>query len=187
MPTLADQGWRSAGTHDGVTIATRDVDGPVHEIRATVHAPTPPAAILATLWRHEEYPQFVPYLKRLDVLRDEGNTKLLYEQFSVPVLKDRDRVVRVSRTVDKATGTCDLTSVAVSDEGPPPVRDHVRVTRSTAIWHLVPAAAGGTDVTYTVRTDGGGVVPGWIVNSAQKDAVPKLVRAMLDRAAATPR
>ena len=157
----------------------------MHEIRATAHAATTPAAILATLWRHEEYTQFVPYLKRLEVLRDDGDTKLVYEQFGIPVLRDRDRVVRVTRTTDAASGTCDLTIVAVTDEGPPPDPDHVRVTRSTAAWHLVPAD-GGTDVTYTVKTDGGGIVPGWIVNAAQKDAVPKLVRAVLDRAASAP-
>jgi hypothetical protein len=48
-------------------------------------------------------------------------------------------------------------------------------------WRLVPNDR-GTAVTYTIRTDPGGLVPAWIVNTVQARATAKLIRAMLDRA-----
>jgi ribosome-associated toxin RatA of RatAB toxin-antitoxin module len=178
-----DAEWERLGERDGIAIESRDTgDSPVRELRLTARSAVPPAAIMATIWRHDEYIQFLPYLKRLDVLRDEGDTKLVYEQIRVPVVKDRDLTVRVTRSVSADTGTYEITSVAVPDEGPPETRDHVRVRMSAARWRLAPATDGGTDVTYTIRGDAGGRLPAWIVDAVDKDAAVKILRAMLDRA-----
>jgi ribosome-associated toxin RatA of RatAB toxin-antitoxin module len=177
-----DAGWEHRGERDGIAIDSRSTrDPPLRELRLTTRSPVPPAAIMATIWRHDEYIQFVPYLKRLDVLRDEGDTKLIYEQVRAPVVKDRDLTVRVTRTVSP-DGTYEVTSVAVPDEGPPETRDHVRVRTSTARWRLAPAADGGTDVTYTIRADPGGLVPTWLFSTFERDAAVNIFHAMLDRA-----
>jgi START domain-containing protein len=179
----ADGGWQHRGERDGIAIDDRTTgESPVRELRLTTRSPVPPAAIMATLWRHDEYVQFLPYLKRLDVLRDDGDTKLIYEQVRFPVVKDRDLTIRVTRTVSPDGNTYEITSVAVPDEGPPENRDHVRVRTSAARWNLAPAADGGTDVTYTIRADAGGLLPTWIVDTFERDAAVKILRAMLDRA-----
>ena len=178
-----DAGWEHRGERDGIAIDERSTgNSRVHELRLTTRSPVPPAVIMATIWRHDEYVQFLPYLKRLDVLRDDGDTKLIYEQIGVPVVKDRDLTVRVTRTAFPDTGAYEITSVAAPDEGPPETRDHVRVRTSAARWNLTPAAGGGTDVTYTIRVDAGGLLPGWIVDTFERDAAVKILRAMLDRA-----
>ena len=180
--------WERVAERDGIVIERRTDDpSPVRELRAKTHSPLPPAAIMATLWRHEDYVQFVPYLRRLDVLRDDGDVKLVYEQIHVPFLKDRDATVRFTRTVAATSGVYEMTSRAVPEEGPPERDGFVRVRTSQARWSLAPADDGGTAVTYTLRTDMGGLVPAWIVNAAQKDAVARLIRAMLDRARDTAR
>jgi ribosome-associated toxin RatA of RatAB toxin-antitoxin module len=183
---VADDGpWERVGERDGIVIERRAVEGsPTGELRLTARSPLRPAAIMATLWRQQEFPQFVPYLKRLDVLRDDGDAKLLYEQIHVPLLKDRDVTLRTKRTASPDTGVYEVTTVAAPDEGPPEDGRHVRVRTSESRWRLAPAADGGTEATYTIRTDGGGAVPAWIVHAAQKDAAAKLVRAVLARAAA---
>ena len=56
------------------------------------------------------------------------------------------------------------------------------MTTNVGHWHLVPSADGGTDVTYTIRTDAGGHLPAWLAHRAQRDAVPELVHAILGRA-----
>jgi ribosome-associated toxin RatA of RatAB toxin-antitoxin module len=178
-----DGGWQRIGDYDGIVIDRRAGEGSsIHEVRAAAHSPLPPAAIMATLWKHDEYVQFVPYLRRLDVLREEGDTKLIYEQVHVPPMKDRDTTLRVTRTFSPADGVYRLSSTAVPEEGPPESAAYVRVRTSASRWELAPAADGGTTVTYTIRTDAGGLVPAWIVNLAQRSATAKLVRAMLDRA-----
>ncbi len=183
--TFADGGWQEIGREDGVVVEAREVAGsPLHEIRATAHATVPPEAVLEVLWRHAEHPSFVPHLAHLDVVRDAGDERIVYEQITFPLLKDRDVVLRVRRARDLATGTIDVTSAAITDEGPPPTSAFVRVTANAGHWHLVPSADGGTDVTYTIRTDAGGHLPAWVANRAQRSAVPELVQAMLHRAEA---
>lgn len=180
----ADGGdWERIADRDGVVIERRGVEGSsVREVRVTTRASLPPAAIMATLWKHDEYVEFVPYLKRLDVLRDDGDVRLIYEQIHVPLVKDRDVTLRIRRTFSAETGVYEVASVAVPDEGPPESSAYVRVRTSVGRWRLAPAADGGTAVVYTVRTDAGGLLPAWIVNAAQKDVSAQLVRAMLERA-----
>jgi len=178
-----NEGWQRVADRDGIAIDCRAVEGvSTRELRATTHSPLSPAAIIATLWRHDEYIQFVPYLKRLDVLRDDGDVKLIYEQIHVPLVRDRDVTLRVTRTFSLADGRYEVASIAVPGEGPPESGDCVRVRSSTSLWRLAPAADGGTAVTYSIRTDAGGLLPAWVVSAAQKDATAKFVRAMLDRA-----
>ena len=181
-----DDGWRRIDLEDGILVEARDVESsPLHEVRASTHSDSAPETILAVLWHHEEHPRFVPYLRHLEVLEDAGDERLLYEQIAIPVLKDRDVVLRVRRSVDPTTGVVDVTSRSVSNEGPAPTSSFVRVKSTAGHWHLVPVAGGGTDVTYTIRTEVGGSIPAWIVNRAQRESVPHGVRVMLERAAQT--
>jgi len=178
-----DAGWERVAQRDGILVERRAGEtSAVHEVRATAHSPLAPAVIAATIWKHDEYTQFLPHLKRLDILRDEGDAKLIYEQIRVPFAKDRDVTIRVTRTFSPATGVYEVAGRAVPDEGPPPSSEYVRVRETAGRWRLVVAADGGTDVTYTNRTDVGGFAPAWIVNAAQRNTVADLVRAMLDRA-----
>jgi len=98
----------------------------------------------------------------------------------VPIGRDRDTTLRITRT--RAGEGWEVESVAVADEGPPPVSGVVRVRTSRSLWRLVPAAAGGTDVSYDIRTDAAGLLPGWIASRVQNTAAVKFVRAMLERA-----
>jgi hypothetical protein len=178
-----DEGWEALGERDGITIERRSGgEAFVRELRLTTHSSVPPAGLMATIWRHDEYVQFLPYLKRLDVLRDEGEEKLIYEQIRVPIVKDRDLTVQVTRSFAPEAGSYEVVALAVPDAGPRETREHVRVRTSLARWRLVPATDGGTAVTYTIRTDAGGRLPVWIFDVAQKDAAVKILRAMLERA-----
>jgi START domain len=180
--SVAEDGWRKIDVEEGVLVETRDVEGSsLHEVRATAHTKASPAEIAGVLWKQEEFPQFLDHVKRIDVLRDGATERLLYEEFSIPILKDRDIVVRARRTSDPATGALDMESIAVSDEGPPATSRCVRIHTSVSRWRLVPAPD-GADVTYTIRADVGGYVPDWIANRVQHETVPVLVRKVLDRA-----
>src|SRR6185503_1139537 len=145
---------------DGIVIETRDVEGSaLREVRATTHTDVDPPAIAAVLWRHEEHPSFVPHLRHVEVVRDAGDQRIVYEQIGVPLLRDRDVVLRVRRQVDPSSGVIDVRTTAIADEGPPETSRFVRVRTSAGHWHLVPAPSGGTDVTYSIRTDVGAPCP----------------------------
>ena len=180
-PALAEQSWRRVGERDGMTIDARtDDDSAQREVRVATHDSLPPDAILATLWRHEDYPKFVDFLVQVDVLRDDGDSKLVYERIKVPLGRDRDTTLRITRT--HVGDGWEIVSTAVPDEGPPPTPGYVRVRTSRSVWRLVPGPAGGTDVSYEIRTDAGGLLPGWIVARIQNTAAAKFVRAVLERA-----
>ena len=177
----ADQPWRRVGDRDGMAIEARTPDGStMREVRVTTHDPLPPDTIMATLWRHEEYPRFVEFLEQVDVLRDDGDSKLVYERIRVPLGRDRDTTLRITRT--RSGEGWEVVSTAVPEEGPPPSAGYVRIRASRSVWRLVPAADGGTDVSYEIRTDAGGLLPGWIVARVQNTAAAKFVRAILERA-----
>jgi ribosome-associated toxin RatA of RatAB toxin-antitoxin module len=179
----AAEDWQRHPDQDGMVIESRPVDGTaMREVRVTTHDPLPPARIMATLWRQDEYPQFVESFAQVDVLRDDGDTKLVYERIHVPFGDPRDMTLRITRTFAAPPGVWEVISTAVPDEGPPPSPGCVRVRASRSVWRLVPGADGGTDVSYAIRTDAGGRLPGWIVAWIQKNAAAKFVRAILDRA-----
>ena len=71
--------------------------------------------------------------------------------------------------------------VAVSDEGPPEQPNYVRIKHIRGGWTLASTADGGAEVTYVVASHPGGTMPTWIINAAQKEAVPNLLKAMLQR------
>jgi hypothetical protein len=171
---------------DTIQVQVRDVEGTSQrEARATAHAAAPPAALLDVLWRHPEHPRIMPRVRHTEVLRDDGDERLIYQQIAVPIGKDRDVVLRVRKTVDPATGVVDVRSSTVTDEGPPESPTFVRVPMSAGHWHLVPAPDGGTDVTYTIRMDAGGGLASWVAGYAQRDAVTDLMRAVFAHARPT--
>ena len=55
------------------------------KVRASTHSPFPPV-IFATLWNHQEYVAFVPYLKKLEILKQSADAKVIYEQIKMPFL-----------------------------------------------------------------------------------------------------
>lgn len=177
----AETAWRHVADRDGMTIEARSVDDATRrEVRVSTHDPLSPDAIMATLWRHEEYPTFVDFLEQVDVLRDDGDSKLVYERIRVPFGRDRDTTLRITRT--RAGDGWEVVSTATPDDGPPPAAGYVRIRASRSVWRLVPGADGGTDVSYQIRTDAGGLLPDWLVARIQNAAAAKFVRAVLERA-----
>jgi ribosome-associated toxin RatA of RatAB toxin-antitoxin module len=176
--------WEKLSDERGVVIERRVVPGStLPEIRATARSPLPPSVIAETIWNYHEYPQFIPNLKRLDILSDTGDDRLTYEQVSVPLLSDRDYTVRVRKRADTAAQRYEISFQTENDTGPPPDRRHVRVAHIRGKWTVEPAADGaGSLVRYQVQAEGGGSIPNWIAGRVQRTAAPDLVRAMLDRA-----
>lgn len=173
--------WEKVTESDGVTVERRKVEGfDVYEVRATVRSKYAPKQVFDVIWNHKEYPQFVPYLKKANILSDDGTNKLIYEQLSMPVVSDRDYTVQIKKVIDEGAQLYQV-QFSSSDKGPPPSDGLVRVQRIRGGWTVEPNPAGGSDVTYVVLSDPGGSIPTWISNSAQKDAAPNFLKAMMKR------
>jgi hypothetical protein len=180
---FGEEGWQRVTVKDGVTVDRRPVPGSkIYETRAMTSSPLTPAQIFAVIWDRRAYPEFVPYIKRQDILEERGDEVLLYDQVRVPLVADRDYVVRTRREIDAASQVHRILFHSADPEGPPPQKGHVRVRNIRGSWDLRPSASGGTDVTYMLHSDPGGHIPSWIVNLVQKKEVPRFLRLMLDRA-----
>jgi START domain len=57
----------------------------------------------------------------------------------------------------------------------------VRVKHIRGGWTLEPTSDGGSDVTYIIASHPGGTIAAWIINAAQKEATPTLLKVMLRR------
>ena len=152
-----------------------------YEVRVSTFAPFPPPVIFQTLWCQHEYPAFVPYLKHLKLLTDAPDVKVIYEQITMPVVRDRDYTVtghgdlRIPRV-----GRSRRPFVSAPEAGLPVQAAYVRVTAIQGSWTLVPTHGGGSLVTYVVASDLGGALPTWLVKQAQRQAAPAVVKAILD-------
>jgi hypothetical protein len=174
-------GWQVLSNRDGLLVERRADDRP-YEIRATVETSLPPAAIFETIWKQREHPQFVPHLKRLDLLSEDGDEHLAYEQVEVPLARDRDYTVRLHKRVDVEAQRYEIGFATANEAGPPPNAGHIRVPSIHGRWLIEVGPDGkGSRVRYEVFSDPGGAIPGWLLKSLQGNAVAKLVRAMLQR------
>jgi ribosome-associated toxin RatA of RatAB toxin-antitoxin module len=174
--------WEVVTETEGMQVERRLLPGTArYEVRVSTYAPFPPQVIFKTLWRHHEYTAFVPYLKHLTILTHAPDEKMIYEQITMPVVRDRDYTVRVTAAQDATSGRIQLLFVSAPEAGPPVQATFVRVTAIQGSWTLVPTHSGGSMVTYVVASDPGGALPAWLVQVAQRKAAPTLVKAILDR------
>jgi ribosome-associated toxin RatA of RatAB toxin-antitoxin module len=179
----AGDDWESVAHDEGILVERRREPGTqFYEVRASTHSLFLPAVIFATLWKHQEYVEFVPYLKKLEILKQSEHEKVIYEQIKMPLfVADRDYTVKITAEHDATNGVIQMRFVAVLDEGPPERPKYVRVKHIRGSWTLAPTSDGGSDVTYVIVSHPGGTIPAWIINTAQKEATPNLLKAMLQR------
>jgi ribosome-associated toxin RatA of RatAB toxin-antitoxin module len=174
--------WQVLSSKEGLLVERRPAEGSLYEIRATTESSLSPAAIFETIWKQREHPEFVPHLKRLDLLSEAGDERLSYEQVAIPLARDRDYTVRLQKRVDADAQRYEVAFATANDAGPPPDKRHVRVPSIRGRWLIEPGPDGkGSMVRYEVFSDPGGALPSWLLNRVQGDAVAKLVRAMLQR------
>jgi len=150
--------WEKVAEIDGILIERRIVSPScVSEIRATAHSPLRSATIFGTIWKHHEYLEFVPYLKRLKLLSDTGDERVAYEQLALPLVGARDYTVRFRRRVDAETHRYEISMDVANNPGPPADGNHVRVTHIRGGWTVEPGPAGkGSLVRYEMQSDPGG-------------------------------
>jgi len=174
--------WQFVSHKDGLLLERRPAEGSLYEIRATAESSLSPAAIFETIWRQREHIQFVPNLKRLDLLSEAGDERVTYEQLAIPLARDRDYTVRLQKHVDADAQRYEITFATANDVGPPPDKNYIRVQAIRGRWLIEAGPDGkGSTLRYEIFSDPGGAVPSWLLNRVQGEGVTKLVRAMLQR------
>lgn len=177
--------WKPAGEVDGVKVFTREKEGSdIREIQATAVIKAPPARVMKVLGDYNEYKNFMPYTKESRLLSKEGNVTFFYSYLALPVISDRDYALKLTDTSD-VQGASPFYKVAwepANDKAPPLKKSVIRVEINKGHWLLKPTNGGDeTFATYYLFTDPAGAIPKFLVNKANKDAIPDLFRAIRKR------
>jgi hypothetical protein len=102
---------------------------------------------------------------RRELLRRDGEVTVTYTYMPVPLLADRDLVLRQEHSEDPATGVHRFVWHTIEGEGPPPPEGVVRIQRSEGMWEFTPQGEARTRLVLESLTDAGGSLPAWVVNS----------------------
>src|SRR5712691_351947 len=144
-PSWASTTWDHVTETAGIRVERRLLPGTGrYEVRVSTYAPFPPPVIFETLWKHQEYTEFVPYLQHLTILTQSPNAKVMYERITMPFVAARDYTVKVTAAQDPARGRIQIAFVSAPEYGPPETPKYVRVTDIQGSWTLVPTLDGGT-------------------------------------------
>ncbi|MCC6808390.1 MAG: hypothetical protein IT381_13280 [Deltaproteobacteria bacterium] len=149
-----------------------------YEIRVTKVSDVSAAAIADAYWNERE--TTLKTQKKYVVLSRTADEKVAYLQLHLPIVKDRDYTIRIARYFDAVSGLFQFSGRCVSDTGPPPNDDHVRVTACTAQLTLEPAGDGRTVVTYVAFANPEGRIPKWVVNAVAAKAVIEVVDKLIE-------
>ena len=178
----AGDGWILCDRTDTLTVLTRPRAGSsVRECRAIGFIDAEPIVVKRVLDDTAEYPKFMPYVVETKTIRQTADERIGYQRISPPIVGDRDYTVRVRYECSHCpTGGmiyCNRWEVA-NDLGPAEIKGVTRVKITQGSWLLEPTAGGRTRATYTIFSDSGGGIPTFLLNSANKTALPKLFDAV---------
>jgi hypothetical protein len=173
--------WKLISTSDNVALYRRSRPGPGHyESKAIGEIAASTAMVHAVIDDADAYARFMPYTVECRVLKREGDSVLAYQRISAPMVSDRDYTLRV-RTTSKAVdgGTSYLSHWETDNAaGPAEKKGIVRVKLCEGGWLLEPVGPNTTRATYSVYTDSGGIIPGFIKNTGSQIAIRKVFAAI---------
>ena len=179
-------GWTVAAHSDDLTVFTRPHDGTsLRECKAVGVINAEPIVVKRVLDDTAEYPKFMPYVVETKTICHTNDGHIGYQRLSPPIVGERDYTVRVkceSRAC-QAGGTIYCNSwEAANDLGPAEIKGVTRVKVTRGSWLLEPSPGGKTRATYTIFSDSGGGIPAFLLNAANKSAIPKLFDAVRKQA-----
>ncbi|XHF15185.1 START domain-containing protein [Archangium gephyra] len=141
--------------------------------------------IQSVLRDHESFRHWMPYVTESRVLSTgpEG-TRVTYTRLDLPVISNRDYVVRVvDEQLLQEDGTGQFRQTWSSENGAlPEQKGVVRLRHNQGSWVFTPRGEGKAHFVYRFTVEPGGSIPGFLAGFGQKDAVLDTVRAVEKRA-----
>jgi hypothetical protein len=169
---LPRQGFELIANARGVAVYKNSSSDTVW-IGAVGLIPAPPAQVYAALLQYERQVGKIGRVSEATVLSRGSNDLFVYERLNLPVISDRDFVIRVTYGEDVARRW--ITYRAVSDRGPKPRDGIVRVVRNDGEWELVSTQDGrATLARCEFRINLGGRLPLWMAKAGAGREIPQL-------------
>jgi hypothetical protein len=161
----------------------RRASGSLIDIAAEGVIAAPPEKVRAVLLDYPHHASFLPHMAEVRVLSQQPDALLVYQRLKLPVIADRDMVLRITWGQQDSTLWTHFASVSPPGGGPPPPHGVVRVTNHDGGWQLTPIDNGrATFARYRMRMDLSGSLPGWMARSRAGRDVPALFDIIRKRA-----
>jgi hypothetical protein len=168
-------------TDDGITVYSRESGHEnLREFFAECRINNSAYKVFLSAMSRETYNELNKYLVEYKIMKTaDPSLWYSYQRVSFPVIKDRDYTLRLKSKVNPLSGEHAISWVIDNDQGPPPQNDVVRVTLSKGAVTMTPEKDGEHCLlTYQIMFDPGGAVPKWLVNYANKRALPDIIRVI---------
>jgi hypothetical protein len=175
--------WMQIHSGQNLTVYAKDRPGTsIKELRAVGLVDAPSWVILNVLDEVADYPDFMPYTTKAQLIERRPHGAIIYFRWDPPIIGARDVTIEVTKSSTKrADGKTDyqLQWEPTNTVGPAPSPGVIRITLDEGSWKLEPTEDGKkTTVTYDIFTDGGGGLPGFAINIANKQSVFDLFQAI---------
>jgi hypothetical protein len=185
--TAGGTDWEQISKNESLAIFTRVRPGvPVKEIRAVGTIDAPNWVVRNVVDGIEDYPSFMPYTTKTTILERREHQVISYFRLDPPFIGARDVTIQVSSKEEKRDDGVVIYQLhwePVNTIGPEPARDITRIKLDEGSWVLEPAEGGKkTLATYTILTDGGGGLPPFVINFANRQGVENLFAAVRKQA-----
>jgi hypothetical protein len=182
--------WMQLSKNDSLAVFARSHPGcPIKELRAVGEIDAPNWVVKNVIDGVEDYPSFMPYTTKTKIIERKLNQIISYLRLDAPFIGARDVTVSVcsqAQKRDDGTTSYQLRWEPVNSLGPSPSPGVTRITLDQGSWTLEPADGGKkTIATYTILTDGGGGLPAFVINFANRQIVENLFSAIRKQIALT--
>jgi hypothetical protein len=169
---LPRQGFELIAKARGVAVYKNDTSDAVW-IGAVGLIPVPPEQVYAALLEYERQVGKIGRVSEATVLSRGPNDFFVYERLNLPVISDRDFVLRVTHGEDVTRRW--ITYRAVTGRGPGPRQGIVRVVRHDGEWELISTKDGkATLARCEFRINLGGMLPLWMAKAGAGRELPQL-------------
>jgi len=162
---LLAESWNKVADKDGIIVYTRDShDSDIKEFKVQMVVESSLSGMVAVIDNISDYLQWYKYVSETRVLeRINEREQIFYMETLVPVLKNRDVILRMKMEQNPTTKAVIATVEEVSDYLPAK-KGLVRMPISRGHWIITPQYGGTLSVEQQMLVDPGGTIPAWIVN-----------------------
>ena len=182
----AQSGWVSLReTDDGISVKARETPGTnVRAVMASIKVAAPPQVVIDAASDPDTFEKSGKYVEKIRVYKSETpEVWHVYYLVKFPVISRRDYTLRYEQTFFPDQQMYQLSWHGSTTVGPPPSEKIIRVTQVEGWFRVQPLSDGtGSLLQYYVLADPGGSIPSFLVNLANRSAVPDILRQVRDAA-----
>ena len=163
-----------------IKIFTRDIPGsPYKEFKGVSYSDIPFQIALKVIQDYNNYHKWYGMCNALYATTVRNPKDIdMYFILDLPIVSDRDVVVKVESGWDEKKGTAWVNMTSINDSTYKKDSGLVRMTSLKGRWDIIKKDENHVEVIYQVHAELGGSLPAWVVNLAAKDQPLKTLRGV---------